>query len=95
VRGRLHSRLNSTFLLDFYASPKANPSGFGEGQRYLGTLTVKTDKFGNAFFFGPLPGATTVGEVITATATYLPTPNDPSGDTSEFSKAVTVGAQGS
>jgi hypothetical protein len=90
VIGMLHSRPNTTFMLDFYASAAANPSGFGEGQRYLGTLVVKTDKFGNVVFFGPVPGATTAGEVVSATATYLPTPNDPSGDTSEFSKAVSV-----
>jgi hypothetical protein len=90
VKGKLHSAANTTFKLDFYASATADPSGFGQGQRYLGSLAVTTDGNGDASFgpgtpvSGELSAATTAGEVVSATAT------DPTGDTSEFSAVKTV-----
>jgi hypothetical protein len=84
VRGELHSAPNTTFTLDFYASATANPSGFGEGQRYLGSVVVTTDANGNAKFVVELSAATANGEVVTATAT------DPGGNTSEFSAVRVV-----
>ncbi len=71
-------------LLYFYASNFADPSGFGEVQRYLGSATVTTDSSGNGNFDVNLTAATKLGEVITARAT------DASGNTSEFSRAVSV-----
>lgn len=85
VVGTLNSTANTTFTLDFYANTAADPSGFGEGQRYLGSATVATDAAGNASFDVTLAGATAAGEVVSATAT------DPTGNTSEFSK-VTLAA---
>jgi hypothetical protein len=79
VGGSLHSTPNTSFLIDFYASAAADPTGYGEGQRYLGTTTVLTDGNGDVTFAVTLPGATVSGEVLTATAT------DPLGNTSEFS----------
>lgn len=79
VAGSLSSTPNTTFMLDFYANPVADPSGFGEGRRYLGTVTVTTDAGGDAGFDAYLAGASLDGEFITATAT------DPVGNTSEFS----------
>jgi hypothetical protein len=80
VIGKLHSTPNTTFTLDFYASATADPSGFGEGQRYLGFVVVTTDANGDAKFQVVLSAATTPGEVLSATAT-----NAITGDTSEFS----------
>jgi hypothetical protein len=79
IGGTLDSTPGSTFTIDFYASPSANPSGYGEGQRYLGRTTVQTDSTGVASFVVDGLGQTSVGEVISATAT------DAAGDTSEFS----------
>ena len=79
MAGTLNSTANTTFTLDFYASAAADPSGFGEGARYLGSAVVTTDAGGNASFEVTLAAATTPGEVVTATAT------DPAGNTSEFS----------
>jgi hypothetical protein len=84
VTGTLHSLASTTFDLDFYASVVADTSGFGEGDRYLGTTEVITDGSGDGTFSVMLPAATTSGEVITATAT------DPSGNTSEFSAAFST-----
>jgi hypothetical protein len=79
VAGSLNSTATTTFTLDFYANATADPSGYGEGQRYLGSISVTTDAAGNVSFDTPLPAATSPGEFITATAT------DPAGNTSEFS----------
>ena len=91
IFGRFHSKPNTTYTLDFYANAAADPSGFGEGQRYLGAATVTTDANGDVHYFNVLvPGASAVGEVISATAT------DPDGNTSEFSgnRAPTASAGG-
>jgi hypothetical protein len=86
VVGRLQSLPNTTYTLDFYASSSADPSGFGQGQRYLGSGTVTTNGSGKVTFhsnaFATLLGASFQNEVITATAT------DPGGNTSEFSAAI-------
>ena len=66
-----------------------DPSGFGEGARYLGAASVTTDGDGNARFDLTLSAASSEGEVVTATAT------DPDGNTSEFSAAVPVTLPGS
>ena len=84
VGGTLNSAAKSKFTIQFFASPKADPSGFGEGQTLLGSLSVTTDSSGNANFVDSLLPAVQAGEVITATAT------DSAGDTSEFSKAVAL-----
>ncbi|MHB8955111.1 MAG: SdrD B-like domain-containing protein [Pirellulaceae bacterium] len=103
VAGMLHS-LPSTdpvnpihFTIDFYANTAADPSGYGEGERYLGWATVITDEFGNADFDIVLSGATAPGEAITVTATeQLPVLHEltkqPTGSTSEFSLAVVAAA---
>src|SRR5205807_9078945 len=36
ISGELHSAASTTFTIDFYASLKANASGYGEGAQYLG-----------------------------------------------------------
>jgi CSLREA domain-containing protein len=83
VAGDLSSLPHSSFALDFYASSGCHPSGYGEGQQYLGTVTVTTDGTGTATFTHALNAATKRGEVVTATATGK-------YGTSEFSKCVTV-----
>src|SRR5262249_54629378 len=87
VAGTVNSLPNTTFTLDFYASAAADPSGFGEGERYLGSVQVTTDGSGTASFAFTLAATTTAGEVLTATAT------DPANNTSEFSQAVLVGQE--
>lgn len=86
VTGTLNSVPRTRFLLDFYASTAADPSGFGEGQRWIGTTTVTTNALGNSVFNLFLPGGTLPGEWITATATRLTATGQPT-DTSEFSAA--------
>jgi streptogramin lyase len=78
VSGTLNSTAKTPFTLDFYASTQPDPTMFGQGQRYLGSISVTTDAVGNAGFSAKLPSAPAAGEWLSATAT------DPGGDTSEF-----------
>jgi CSLREA domain-containing protein len=87
VSGSLNSTASSTFQIRFYSSMAADPSGFGEGETFLGEAMATTNGACTASFNFSTPGAP-VGSFITATATAA------SGDTSEFSNALAVGAAG-
>lgn len=69
--------------LEFYASPAADPSGYGEGKTFLAAITVTTS--GTFAFSLPTldPGA-----VVAAVAVHLQSGKPV--DSSEFSNAVTV-----
>ncbi|HEX5442512.1 MAG TPA: LamG-like jellyroll fold domain-containing protein, partial [Pirellulales bacterium] len=69
-----------TFTLDFFESPTADPSGYGQGQTYVGSTTVTANSLGQATFNSTFNFATSPGQTITATAT------DAAGNTSEFSQ---------
>jgi len=83
VAGTLESTPGAAFRIEVFANTAADPSGFGEGEQFLGFVDVTTDAGGNASFALSLP-ALTPGTVATATAT------GPDGNTSEFSGAVAV-----
>ncbi len=76
---------DTEFLLDFYASPSANRSGYGEGKALVGTTTLRTDASGRAEFSVSLPAAALDGHFVTATLSH------PDFGTSEFSIALPVG----
>ncbi len=82
IRGQLNSTPSTAYLLQFFASAAADPSGFGEGANLLGSTTVTTDGTCNASFAVTLPVAVAAGQFVTATAT------DPLMRTSEFSNAL-------
>jgi parallel beta-helix repeat protein len=84
VLGSLTSTPSSAFLLQFFASPACDSSGYGQGQVYLGDVPVNTDASCSASFTATLPVAVPVGFVVTATAT------DGANNTSEFSACVPV-----
>ncbi len=90
IQGTLNSTAGTTFLLEFFASSSCDPTGYGEGQTFLGTTSVTTDGSCNATFNVALPVTVNPGDRITATAT------DPANNTSEFSLcflATGAGAQ--
>ena len=86
LNGSLASLPNQTYAIEFFASRAADPSGFGEGEVYIGSTAVTTDSSGNATFSASLSGGSPLGNAtsgyFTATAT------DPGGSTSEFSQAL-------
>jgi titin len=84
VRGWLDSAPNTSFLLQFFASPAVDGSGYGEGQVYLGDKTVVLGGNCTTNFSATFPTPVPVGYVVTATAT------DPANNTSEFSAYVPV-----
>ena len=86
IKGTLTSTPGGTFVIQFFSSLAADPSGFGEGQRFKGQKNVTdTDGDGIITFTFKTKKKVPKGQVVTATATDQST-----GDTSEFSKACEV-----
>ncbi len=98
ITGSLNSESSTTYRLEFFQpSGSGSGSGYGPGDVYLGSTTVTTDGSGNANFNITLGVATTVGGVVTATATEVSNPaqvgiddRQAYGSTSEFAANVTV-----
>jgi hypothetical protein len=86
ITGTLNSLKKKTFTIQFFSSDAADPSGNGEGKTFLGEITVKTNRKGFRSFSAQVDAPPAGENSITATAT-----NRKTGDTSEFSQAVTVG----
>ncbi len=84
VGGTLTSTPETTFRVQLFANGACDPSGYGEGERYLGTEIVTTDGGGTANFIATLQENVPQGTLITATAT------DPIGNTSEFSECEPI-----
>lgn len=84
IQGTLGSKALTSYTLDFYSNAACDPSGFGEGQTYLGSATVITDANCTTTYTATLPLTIPAGRFMTATAT------DPGGSTSEFSACVAV-----
>jgi hypothetical protein len=82
ISGKFNSATNRSFFIDVYRNAVPDPSGYGEGQFYVGTVSVTTDGSGNATFACTNSSGNYAGQYITATATAA------TGDTSEFSLAV-------
>ncbi len=99
IAGTFHSEANGNYRLEFFASAAADPTGFGEGQTFLGFATVNTDAGGNATFSFSPASPVPAGQFITATATDVTlfdndnnetTPMVPRNNTSEFSGSVAI-----
>ena len=92
VQGTLNSRPGTTpgsggvYRIEFFASGVADPSGFGQGQFFLGFINVTTDASGNASFSFNTPTPAS-GQFITATATSIDS-DQGSNNTSEFSGSL-------
>ncbi len=82
IKGTLNGAAGTTYTVQIFASPLADPSGYGQGRRFLQSFKVTTNASGNASFTETLASAFSKGQFVTATAT------DPSGNTSEFSMAL-------
>jgi titin len=86
VTGILPIHFIGTYRVEFFVGPSADPSGHGQGQTFLGFLTVTvTPGSPTATFAAILAGPLSAGEAVSATATMLQ-----NGDTSEFSADITA-----
>ena len=88
IYGTLNSAPNHRYLVDVYRNTTPDPSGYGQGQVYMGSANLATDAGGNGFFAMSATGSFT-GQSFTATAT-----DGNTGDSSEFGldAAATNGA---
>ena len=86
INGSLNSAANTTYKIEFFSNSACDPSGFGEGQSFLGSTSVTTNASGDVSFSAVLPVTISNGFAVTATAT------DPGNNTSEFSNCVIAGS---
>jgi hypothetical protein len=84
IMGSVTGAANTVLVVEFFANRVCDPSGFGQGARYLGSATVTTNASGQANFTATLSSAVAPGQFVTATAT------DPAGNTSTFSNCQVV-----
>jgi CSLREA domain-containing protein len=82
IKGSLNCDDLQTYTVQFFSSPTADPSGNGEGKKFLGQKPVTTNADGNASF--TFKKKVPKGQFVTATATSS------SDGTSEFSNARKV-----
>lgn len=87
LEGILNSTASTTFSLEFFANGVCDPSDHGEGEQFLGSTDVTTDRSGDATFAVTLSETVAVGSFITATVA------DPGNNTSEFSPCIPVAAE--
>ena len=87
IQGQLDSAVSpSPYVIEFFASPACDPSGFGEGRVFLGStpVNIAPSQLCTATFTFQLMSPVPSGWFITATARHSPF------GTSEFSRCVRV-----
>lgn len=84
VEGNFYSLPLRTYYLDFFVNTIQGPSGYGEGQVYIGSETVTTSGSATALFAFTNNSANYAGQYLSATATAA------TGDSSEFAADVLV-----
>jgi len=88
IDGTLDSVAGQTFEIELYSSDAADASGYGEGERYLGSTTATTDAGCTASFSTVVPIDVAPGQSVSATAI------DAAGNSSEFGPVVEVPVTG-
>lgn len=84
-RASLNAATGTAYRVDFFTNNACDPSGYGEGHRWIKTVSVTTDINGMGLAIADFPSTYfSTGNYITATAT------DPNGNTSEFSNCIQV-----
>ncbi|HTC86566.1 MAG TPA: S-layer homology domain-containing protein, partial [Candidatus Acidoferrum sp.] len=83
IQGSLNSAAGTIYRVEFFASFACDPSGYGPGHKFLGSVDRTTDAGCNVALSANLP-VSALGPWITATAT------DPGGNTSEFSACLAI-----
>ena len=86
ITGSVFSEPIRDYRIDLYSNSAADPTGYGEGENFIGSVNVTTEGHGFVTFDFTSAGPVTPGSVITATET------NERGSTSEFSKAADASA---
>lgn len=76
------------YRVEFFVSDECDPSGFGEGEDYIGSISIEPDPDGETTFVANSDSSFQAGDYITTTAT-----TDTFGtarETSEFSNCVEI-----
>ena len=81
IEGTATGPAGAALRLQFFANTSADPSGHGEGERWIGTHDVVLDSGGTASFSATVPGALTAAERVSAIAVGV--------GSSEFSRLYT------
>jgi len=84
INGTLNSAANTAYRIEFFANDDCDPSGYGEGQIFIGATNVTTNGSGNANFDTQFAFTAASDQQLTTTAT------DPDGNTSEFSQCSPI-----
>jgi hypothetical protein len=84
IDGTLNSTPDMQFRIEFFSNTASDPTGYGEGETFIGSTSVTTDAMGDIDFVVSLPIAVPPGSFISATATNTV------NNTSEFSEAIEV-----
>ena len=85
VTATLHSEPLNDYSIEFFASPECDPTGFGQGQMFLGSVSASTDSAGNASVSATFDVSVPDGWYLTSTAI-----KEPLGETSEFSECALI-----
>ena len=64
INGSLNGAANTTYTIQFFSNTTADPSGFGQGQTYLGSTSVTTDSTGNVTFSATLNVQLAAGQSV-------------------------------
>jgi CSLREA domain-containing protein len=79
ITGTLSSKSLTPYDIDLFSNPSADPSGYGQGQTYLGAVHVMTDSAGHASF------TFNIAEVLVSQFTSATATDGVVKDTSEYS----------
>ena len=85
IRVQLDVQPNDTYTVEFFSNGAADPTGFGEGQTYLGSADIVVGPSGTADELVTLPVALPVGTPVTSTISF-----SINAFSSEFSNAIEV-----
>ncbi|HVR49278.1 MAG TPA: DUF4347 domain-containing protein, partial [Pseudorhodoferax sp.] len=86
ITGTINSTADTYIRIELFANTANDPTGYGEGQTYLGFVNVLTNGSGNASFSTTLSATVAAGAFISATATKSVAGYGSFSDTSEFAR---------
>ncbi|HKY04678.1 MAG TPA: HYR domain-containing protein [Blastocatellia bacterium] len=84
INGSISGSPSNSYVIEFFSNDACDPSGFGEGQNFLGAVAINSSTTGGATFSASFPQTVFGNQFVTATATAI------GENTSEFSNCLAV-----